>query len=269
MHRSSRTLALFAVLALAITAFAAPVAVATDGAASSDGVAQASAKRGKKGKKKAATCKAKKGKTGNGKAGKGKRGRAIASAAKGSRGKKKSKPKSCSKAKATPKPKPDANRPSDHDDRKQRPSNPRERREQRERERNDRRPTPPARRAPTVFAPADGTYTAAAVPGLTMTISARGTRARVLYTLAKADFSGALCQTQDVAVDLPAELSRSTDGSGIMGHALLAGGSTADVLGKVGVDGTFSFTVSVLSPYPPDPSATCSGSRFLTGVLTR
>ncbi|MDO8209579.1 hypothetical protein [Conexibacter sp. CPCC 206217] len=273
MHRSSRTLALFAALALAIMALVAPLAGAADSAASSDGVAQASARRGKNGKKRAATCTAKrgKGKPGKGKRGSGKRGRAIASAAKGKRGKAKGKPKRCSKTKATPKQKPNANRPSDRHDRKQgRPSNPRERREQRERERNDRRPTPPTRRAPTVLAPADGIYTAAAAPGLTVTISARGTSARIVYTVAKADFSDAVCQTQDVAVDVPAQLSPSTGGSGITGHVLLlAGTGTADVLGKIAADGTFSLNVNVLVPYAANPGATCSGSKFLTGVLAR
>lgn len=261
MRRSRiRSVALVAVLALVVAGGSSATAVAATGTGE---VAQASAKQGAKGKakgkQKARACtKAKRGK-GRGKARRSS-AEAQASAKKGAKGKRRA--KRCATRRAAPKKRgDDGRRPS---------SDPRERRREREEAKGRRRPTAPKPAAPVRVAPADGSYTAAAAPGLTFTISDGGTRGRIAYTVPKSDFDGTVCQTDDVVVAVPIELSRSNDGgSGMIGSQQLPGGGSASILGSVSGAGAFTVTISTNRPYAPDPTATCSASSRLTGTLVR
>lgn len=259
--KRSILLVLVAALALAIGANA--TAAASAGAS---GDAQAAAK--KKAKKKAAKCKAKKKAKGKGKA-KGRRSLAAASAkgkakAKGRKGKR----RGCGKAKrkATPRPR--------GIERRRMRSPHAEKLLERFRERQERRESRPP--APTIkdMVPEDGTYTAAAAPGLTVTISAGGTQARVAYTVPKTAFS-TQCQahTEGVLVDLSGELSpsQSTQRGYVMfdDSRPMPDSRRWSVNGSIGKDGSFQLSVSASFPYPPDPNASCSGYAQLTGQLVR
>jgi hypothetical protein len=151
-----------------------------------------------------------------------------------------------------------------------RPESPSERRREREEEKGRRRPEPARPTAPVARIPEDGSYSAAAEPGMTLTIAGDGKSGRLLYTVPRGDFSEALCQTEDVAVSIPLEFSPSEGSrSGVIGAQQLPGGGTASVLGSVARDGSFGISLSTNRPYAPDPTATCAASTRLEGTLTR
>lgn len=256
--RRSLLLVLIAVLAVAV---AAP-AMATAGAAPDT---QASAKKKGKAKKKAAKCKTAK-KKAKGKAkGKGRKSLATDSAKRKAKGKAKAKRKSCGKAKPKTTPRRVSPRKRHH-------SPIEEKFLERLKQRQERRESRPP--APTIkdMVPADGTYTAAAAPGLTVTISAGGTQARVVYTVPKTAFSTE-CQahTEGVLVDLSGELSpsQSTQRGYIMFNDSrpMPDSRSWGVQGSIGKDGSFTMSVTAGFPYPPDPNASCSGYAQLTGQL--
>lgn len=258
MRRSaSSSLSLAAVLAVVLALAFAPAASAA-GAAGSD-AAQTSANRGKR---KASTCT--KRRAAKGRRGRARRSVAAEASARGSSRKGRKRTKSCSTKRATPK--------RDDSARGDRPSrDPRERRRQREEEKGRRRPTPAKPTTPAKLAPADGTYTVASVPGLTVTISGDGTRGRIVATVPKSDFDEAVCQTEDIPVDVPLELSRSNDASrsGVIGNQQLPGDGTVSVLGFVAADGSFGVSLNTTRPYLPNPGSTCAAFTRLTGTLTR
>lgn len=260
--RRSALLILLAVLAVAV---AVPASIA--GAAAPDAQTAAKAKK-KTGKKKAAKCKTAK-KKGKAKSkGKARKSLAADSAAKGKakgkgkgKGKKKAK-KKCGKAK---KKAPKRNR---------RVRTPYEQKLiEKFRERAESRPKPV--KQPTIedMVPADGTYTSAAAPGLTVTISGGSKNARVVYTVPKANFS-VLCQAHitgdGVAVDIsgPLSPSQSTKRGYLQLHKYDAQGSRG-VNGSIGKDGSFTLNVDAGFAYPPDPNATCSGYSSLAGTLVK
>ncbi|MDW5598627.1 hypothetical protein VSS74_29975 [Conexibacter stalactiti] len=265
MNRSrSRSVSLAAVIAVVVALALAP-AVST--AAAGTGVAQVSAKSGAKrgAKKKASTCT--KRRSGKRRGGRARRSAAAETSARGKRGKSgkgRKRAKGCSTKRAAPKREDSGGR------RDERPSrDPSERRREREEAKGRHRPTPQRPTAPVKVAPADGTYTATGAPGLSFTISDDGTRGRIVATVAKSDFSEAVCQTADVAVDVPIEISRSTGRSGLIGDQQLPGGGVASILGFVAADGSFGVTISTSRPYAPNPGSTCSAFTRLTGTLTR
>lgn len=261
MNRSSSSSSLAVVVALALVCALAPAASPAAPGSADSAQAQVSAKK-RGGKKKASTCT--KRRSAKGKRDKPRRGAAAAEAS-ARKGKKRA--KRCATRRSTPK------RQSGND-RRQRPSrDPRERRRQREEAKGGHggrpHPTRPTPRAPATVVPADGTYTSAAVPGLTFTISGGGRSGRILYTVPKSAFSEVVCQTEDVAVDLPVEISRSTGRSGVIGDEQLPGGGLVDVLGFVDATGAFGFSLGASHPYAADPSATCSANVRLEGTLAR
>ncbi len=262
--KRSILLALVAALTLALGAGTATAAV--------DGGAQTAAKK-KAGKKKAAKCKTAK-KKAKGKAKARKSLAAAESAAKKgkAKGKKKAKRK-CAKAKPKPKVAP-----------RKRSRNPiaeriaekmRERREQME---ERRRNAPKPLTLPDVTL-ADGTYTSASAPGLTVTISGGSSQARVQYTVPKSAFD-TTCQahTEGEAVDVSGEISisQSTKRGFLMLHAsqvvnpTIGASRSQSVTGSIGQDGSFQLTIQASFPYPPDQGATCSStSPALAGTLTK
>ncbi len=256
--RRSALLILLAVLAVAV---AVPTSIA--GAAAPDAQTAAKAKK-KAGKKKAGKCKTAK-KKGKAKSkGKARKSLTADSAAKGkgkAKGKKKAK-KNCGKAK------------------KKAPKRPKRVRSPYEqkliehfRKRAEERPKPV--KPPTIedMVPADGTYTSAAAPGLTVTISGKSTNARVVYTVPKAQYSPN-CQAHiagdGVAVDISGPLTPSQSTKrGYLQLYKSQGNDSWSVNGSIGKDGSFTFTVDASFAYPPDPNATCSGYLPLAGTLVK
>ncbi|HST40761.1 MAG TPA: hypothetical protein VLK58_14695 [Conexibacter sp.] len=246
----------------------APAVSAADAAGTDQ--AQVSARRGAKrgAKKKASTCT--KRRSGKRRGGRARGRRSVAAEVSGARGKRGKGGKGGKRAKSCPT-KRAAPKREDSGGRRERPSSdPRERRREREEEKGRHRPTPPRPTAPAKVAPADGTYTAAGAPGLTITISGDGTRGRLVATVAKSDFDEAVCQTDDIPVDVPLELSRSNDGrSGVIGNQQLPGNGTAAVLGFIAADGSFGINLNTTRPYAPNPGSTCAAYTRLTGTLAR
>jgi hypothetical protein len=264
--RRTIMLALVAALALALGAGSATAAV--------DGGAQTAAKK-KAGKKKAAKCKAAK-KKAKGKA-KARKSHAVAdSAAKKKAGKKKGKAK-CAKPKAKAKPKSSP---------RKRVRNPYEQRivdryrERREQMEERRRNAPKPLTLPDVV-PADGTYTSASAPGLTVTISANSTQARVQFVVPKEAFDAGVCRdgTQGEAVDItgPISISQSTKRGHLMLHASQpvdpskGAYRSQDVTGSIGKDGSFDLSIGASFPAPTDLNATCSAfpPPRATGTLVK
>ncbi len=262
-------LALVAALMLALGAGTATAAV--------DGGAQTAAKK-KAGKKKAAKCKAAK-KKAKGKAKARKSLAAADSAAKKgkAKGKRKAKRK-CAKAKAKPKPKSNPKTSP-----RKRVRNPyeqrmvdryRERREQME----ERRQNAPKPLTLQDVAPADGTYTTATAPGLTVTVSGNSTQARVQYTVPKSAYDAA-CQAETAgeAVDITGgfSIAHETKRGFLMLHASQPVTATTQrsqsVTGSIGKDGTFTLTISASFPYAANPGANCSETPGppLTGTLVK
>ncbi len=255
--KRSALIILLAVLAVAV---AVPASIA--GAAAPDAQTAAAKAKKKAGKKKATKCKTAK-KKGKAK-GKGKARKSLATdaAAKSkAKGKKKAK-KKCGKAK---KKAPKRNR---------RVRSPYEQKLiEKFKERAESKPKPV--KQPTIqdMVPADGTYTSAAAPGLTVTISGGSKNVRVVYTVPKAQYDSN-CQSHvagdGVSVDISGPLtpSQSTKRGYLQLHKYDAQGSQG-VDGSIGKDGSFTFTVNASFAYPPDPNATCSGYSSLAGTLVK
>jgi hypothetical protein len=264
---------------LAVIAVAVAVPASIAGAAAPDAQTAAKAKK-KTGKKKAAKCKTakKKGKAKGKAKGKGKARKSLAAdaAAKGKskakgKGKKKGK-KKCGKAKAKGKSKGKS------------PQRYRSPLDKMILEQFKARPKPPAPKpVPTIkdMVPADGTYTAASAPGLTVTISGDSKNARVVYTVPTAEFEP-LCQAHvtgdGVVVDLSGPLipSQSTKRGSLqlhesqsINHPTIPAHNTWSVSGSIGKDGSFTLNVGASFPYPPDLWATCSGTSHLTSTLAK
>ena len=110
--------------------------------------------------------------------------------------------------------------------------------------------------------------TAAAAPGLTVTVSGNSTQARVTYTLPMTAFNGAECQTKDVAVDVSGALSLSQTGKAyLMADVSEPNGNRRSATGYLGKDGSFQLGVSAMYEEPPGAGSFCSGSTQLTGTL--
>lgn len=254
--RRTAMLILLAVIAVAV---AVPASIA--GAAVPDAQTAAKAKK-KAGKKKAGKCKTAK-KKGKAK-GKARKSLAADAAAKGkakAKGKKKAK-KNCGKAK---KKAPKRNR---------RVRTPYEQKLiDKFKQRSESKPKPV--KPPTIqdMVPADGTYTSASAPGLTVTISGGSKNVRVVYTVPKAQYDS-LCQAHvagdGVLVDISGPLtpSQSTKRGYLQLYKSESGNSwSAD--GSIGKDGSFTLSVNASFAYPLDPNATCSGYSSLAGTLVK
>jgi hypothetical protein len=273
---------LLALAAIALAVGLTTTAAAGAAASASDGAQAAQKGKAKKkaAKKKAAKCKAakKKGKA-KGK-GKARRSAVADSAAKRGKGKAKGKKKvkrNCGKAKGKSKPKVAPRRRARSPYEQKIVDRYRERREQME-ERRRQAQEPLTNQD---VAPADGTYTAASAPGLTVAITGDSTHARVVYTVSPDAFD-ATCKphTAGEAVDItgPITISQSTKRGSLMLHASQPVGDPSvgaarsqSVTGSIGQDGSFDLSISASFPYPSDMNATCSAfpPPKLAGTLVK